>query len=41
MTHEGMTVANGQEAGLASESLVRGGLDREEHDQIKKAFACV
>jgi len=29
------------DSGLAWESLVRGALDREEHDQIRNAFACV
>jgi predicted RecB family nuclease len=38
MTYEGMEVANGQNAGLAWESLVRGGLGREEHDRIRKGL---
>jgi predicted RecB family nuclease len=38
MTYEGMEVANGQDAGLAWESLLRGGLDQVEHDKIKKAL---
>ena len=38
MTYEGMEVADGQAAGLAWESLVRGGLDRDEHDRIRKAL---
>jgi hypothetical protein len=32
MTYEGMAVANGQDAGLAWESLVRGTLDQSAHD---------
>jgi predicted RecB family nuclease len=38
MTYEGLEVANGQDAGLAWESLVRGGLDQTERDRIKKAL---
>jgi len=38
LTYEGMEVANGQDAGLAWESLVRGGLDQVERDKIKKAL---
>ncbi len=38
MTYEGMEVANGQDAGLAWESLVRGSLDRGERDRIRKAL---
>ena len=38
MTYEGMEVANGQNAGLAWESLVRGGLDECDRDRIKKAL---
>jgi predicted RecB family nuclease len=38
MTYEGMAVANGTDAGLAWESLVRGGLDQVERDKIKKAL---
>jgi predicted RecB family nuclease len=38
MTYEGMEVADGQAAGLAWESLVRGGLDRDNHDKIRKAL---
>lgn len=37
-TYEGMDVANGTEAGVAWESLVRGGLDQVEQDRIKKAL---
>ena len=33
-----MVVANGQDAGLAWESLMRGGLDQVERDKIKKAL---
>jgi predicted Zn-dependent protease len=33
-----MAVANGQDAGLAWESLVRGGLDQSERDRIKRAL---
>ncbi len=38
MTYEGMEVADGQAAGLAWESLVRGGLDQGERDRIRKAL---
>jgi predicted RecB family nuclease len=38
MTYEGMVVADGQDAGLAWESLIRGGLDQTERDRIKKAL---
>jgi hypothetical protein len=38
MTYSGMVVADGQAAGLAWESLIRGGLDRDEHDRIHKAL---
>ena len=38
MTYEGMAVANGQDAGLAWESLIRGTVQRAEHDRIRKAL---
>jgi len=38
MSYDGMAVANGQDAGLAWESLIRGGLDQVERDNIKKAL---
>jgi predicted RecB family nuclease len=38
MTYEGMEVADGTEAGLAWESLIRGGLDRGEQDKIRSAL---
>ena len=38
MTYEGMAVANGQDAGLAWESLVRGSLDQVERDEARKAL---
>jgi Domain of unknown function(DUF2779) len=38
MTYEGMEVADGQAAGLAWESLVRGGLAQGESDRIRKAL---
>ncbi len=38
LTYEGMAVANGQDAGLAWESLVRGGLDQVERDRTRKAL---
>jgi predicted RecB family nuclease len=38
MTYEGMEVADGQSAGLAWESLVRGSLDCSERDRIRKAL---
>jgi predicted RecB family nuclease len=38
MTYDGMAVADGQGAGIAWESLVRGGLDQIERDKIRKAL---
>lgn len=38
LTYDGMAVVNGQDAGLAWESLVRGGLDRGECHRIRKAL---
>ena len=38
MSYEGMAVANGQDAGLAWESLVRGGLDQSERDRTRTAL---
>ena len=38
MTYDGMQVANGQDAGLAWESLVRGSLDCGERERIRKAL---
>ena len=38
MTYEGMVVGDGAEAGLAWESLIRGGLDQTERDRIRKAL---
>jgi hypothetical protein len=38
LTYEGMAVANGQDAGLAWESLVRGNLDQVERDKTRKAL---
>jgi hypothetical protein len=38
MTYDGMEVANGQDAGLAWESLVRGAANGSEHDRIRKAL---
>jgi predicted RecB family nuclease len=38
LTYEGMEVANGQDAGLAWESLVRGRLDQSESESTKKAL---
>jgi Domain of unknown function(DUF2779) len=38
MTYDGMTVSNGQAAELAWESLVRGGLDPDECDRIRKGL---
>lgn len=38
MSYEGMEVANGTDAGVAWESLVRGGLDQTERDRIEKAL---
>ena len=38
MSYAGMQVADGQAAGIAWESLVRGGLDRGECDRIRKAL---
>jgi predicted RecB family nuclease len=38
MTYVGMQVAEGQGAGIAWESLVRGGLDQSEHEKIRNAL---
>jgi predicted RecB family nuclease len=38
MTYGGMAVADGQQAGLAWDSLVRGTLDQHERDRIEKAL---
>jgi predicted RecB family nuclease len=38
LTYDGMEVASGQDAGLAWERLVRGGLDSDERDRIRKAL---
>jgi predicted RecB family nuclease len=38
MTYDGMEVANGQDAGIAWESLVRGRLDGSERDRIRSAL---
>jgi hypothetical protein len=38
MTYEGMEVADGQAAGIAWESLVRGDLDQVERSRIEKAL---
>ena len=38
MSYEGMEVANGQDAGIAWESLVRGSLNRDERKRIEKAL---
>jgi predicted RecB family nuclease len=38
LTYAGMPVANGQDAGLAWESLVRGGLDQSERESKRKAL---
>lgn len=38
MTYSGMRVANGQEAGLAWQSLVLGGLNCDERNRIRKAL---
>jgi len=38
MTYEGMEVADGTDAGLAWESLIRGGLNQDERGRIKKAL---
>ncbi|MGA2235627.1 MAG: DUF2779 domain-containing protein [Terriglobales bacterium] len=38
LSYDGMAVANGQDAGLAWESLVRGGLDQVERDKTRKAL---
>ncbi|MGA8149584.1 MAG: DUF2779 domain-containing protein [Terriglobales bacterium] len=38
MSYDGMLVANGQAAGVAWESLVRGNLDQSERDRIRKAL---
>jgi predicted Zn-dependent protease len=38
MTYEGMAVADGQQAGVAWESLVAGNLEESERDRIRKAL---
>jgi len=38
MTYDGMRVANGRDAGLAWESLVRGGLNDDERERVEKAL---
>jgi predicted RecB family nuclease len=38
MSYDGMTVANGQDAGLAWESLVRRGLDQSDRESTRKAL---
>ena len=38
MSYAGMQVANGQDAGLAWESLVTGSLEKAESDRIEKAL---
>jgi predicted RecB family nuclease len=38
LTYDGMAVANGRDAGLAWESLVRGGLDQTERDRTTRAL---
>jgi predicted RecB family nuclease len=38
MSYDGMAVANGQDAGRAWESLVRGGLDQSERERTRKAL---
>jgi hypothetical protein len=38
MTYAGMEVADGQDAGLAWESLVRGRLDQSERQRTRKAL---
>jgi hypothetical protein len=38
MTYDGMEVADGQQAGLSWESLVRGNLDHIEREKTRKAL---
>jgi hypothetical protein len=38
MTYGGMEIANGQDAGLAWESLTGGSLDQVEQDKVRKAL---
>jgi predicted RecB family nuclease len=38
LSYSGMEVGDGQAAGIAWESLVRGGLDRDDHARIRKAL---
>ena len=38
MTYEGMEVADGTEAGLAWESMVRGGLDEDDREKTRKGL---
>jgi hypothetical protein len=38
LAYDGMTVSNGQDAGIAWKSLVHGNMDQSEQDKIKKAL---
>jgi hypothetical protein len=38
MSYEGMAVANGQDAGMTWESLVRGNMDEVEREKTRKAL---
>jgi hypothetical protein len=38
MSYEGMEVANGQDAGLAWEFLMRGSADQAEHERVRIAL---
>jgi hypothetical protein len=38
MSYDGMAVANGQDAGIAWESLLCGGFDAGEREKIRKAL---
>lgn len=38
MSYGGLEVADGQAAGIAWDSLVRGGLDRDNHDRVRNAL---
>ena len=38
LTYDGMAVADGQQAGVAWESLVRGGLDQVEREKTRRAL---
>jgi hypothetical protein len=38
MNYDGMAVANGQDAGIAWESLIRGGFDNDQRERVRRAL---